>query len=237
MRRFTECPRRTIFSSTFPNGTRPNFERRTLHSNQRHRKCFPRSGRSNQKVCNGGFSQYFLNSSCETASLVSEALETIGAPKAAVICRRAIAAAFPTGLPERREDISAAAADFSNEVVEALEPLTIEFFKCPDNLADLLFAYVSKHPEEFGETTESGGLIAFCADECNRLIAEVVGSPSQEAFVTPASTRFSIHFHYDNPSGQNRCRDCGRGCSRRLVAVSVSWRTPAGVSDKPGGEG
>jgi hypothetical protein len=63
----------------------------------------------------------------------------------------AIAAAFPTGLPEKCEDISAAAADFSDEVIEALKPLTLESFKYPDNLTDLLFAYVSKHPEEFGE--------------------------------------------------------------------------------------
>ena len=74
-----------------------------------------------------------------------------GAPKTANICRRAIATAFPTGLPEKCEDISAAAADFSDEVIGALEPLTIEFFEFPENLADLLFAYVSKHPEEFGE--------------------------------------------------------------------------------------
>ena len=37
------------------------------------------------EVNNGGFSQYFLNSSAETASFVVEALETIGAPTAASI--------------------------------------------------------------------------------------------------------------------------------------------------------
>jgi Domain of unknown function (DUF4375) len=35
------------------------------------------------EVNNGGFTQYFLNYSCETTSFVSEALETIGAPKTA----------------------------------------------------------------------------------------------------------------------------------------------------------
>jgi hypothetical protein len=103
------------------------------------------------EVNNGGFSQYFLNNSCETASFVSEALETIGAPKTADICRRAISAAFPAGLPKRPEDISSAAADFSDEVTEALEPLDNEFFEYPHNLTNLLFAYVSKHTEEFGE--------------------------------------------------------------------------------------
>jgi len=103
------------------------------------------------EVNNGGFSQYFLNDSCETASFVSEALETIGAPKTADICRRAIASAFPAGLPKNPEDISSAAADFSDEVMEALEPLDNEFFEYPHNLTNLLFAYVSKHPEEFGK--------------------------------------------------------------------------------------
>jgi hypothetical protein len=103
------------------------------------------------EVNNGGFSQYFLNDSCETAPFVSEALEIIGAPKTADICRRAIAAAFPSGLPENTEDISSAAADFSDEVTDALLPLDNEFFEYPHNLTNLLFAYVSKHPEEFGE--------------------------------------------------------------------------------------
>ena len=103
------------------------------------------------EVNNGGFSQYFLNNSCETAQFVSEALEIIGAPKTANICRRAIGAAFPAGLPENPEDISSAAADFSDEVTDTLQPLDNEFFEYPHNLTDLLFAYVSRHPEEFGK--------------------------------------------------------------------------------------
>ena len=102
------------------------------------------------EVNNGGFSQYFLNDSCETALFVSEALETIGAPKTADICRRAIATAFPSGLPENPDEISSAAAEFSDEVISALQPLDNEFFDYPHDLTDLLFTYVSKHPEEFG---------------------------------------------------------------------------------------
>jgi len=102
------------------------------------------------EVNNGGFSQYFLNDSCETAAFVAEALETIRAPRTADICRRAIATAFPAGLPETSEAISTAAADFSDEVLEQLQTLDNEFFAYPHNLTDLLFAYASKHPEEFG---------------------------------------------------------------------------------------
>jgi len=102
------------------------------------------------EVNNGGFSQYFLNSSAESAPFVVEALETIGAPETAGICKRAIAAAFPSGLPSAPEAIQSGAADFSAEALETLESLDQEFFSYPHNLTDLLFAYVSKHPEEFG---------------------------------------------------------------------------------------
>ncbi len=103
------------------------------------------------EVNNGGFSQYFLNDSCETAVFVAKALDTIGAPRTADICRRAIATAFPAGLPPTPEAISTAAADFSDEVLEQLGALDNEFFAYPHSLTDLLFAYLSKHPEEFGE--------------------------------------------------------------------------------------
>ena len=50
------------------------------------------------EVNNGGFSQYFFNSSRETAGFVVEALKVIGASKTAQLCEQAISAAFPSGL-------------------------------------------------------------------------------------------------------------------------------------------
>jgi hypothetical protein len=102
------------------------------------------------EVNNGGFSQYFLNDSCETAAFVVEALETIGALNTAEICRHAISTAFPTGLPADAEVISSEAKGLSKEVLDQLELLDVEFFKYPNNITDLLFGYVVKHPEEFG---------------------------------------------------------------------------------------
>lgn len=103
------------------------------------------------EVNNGGFSQYFFNSSCESAGFVREALETIGAPRTADICVRAIAAAFPDGLPADPETIRSAASEFSAETEKKLDLLDREFYQYPHNLTELLFAFVSKHPEEFGE--------------------------------------------------------------------------------------
>lgn len=103
------------------------------------------------EVNNGGFTQYFRNLSGETSSFVAEALETIGAPSTADVCRRAINSAFPEGLPSDPVEINSAASDFSDEIEDGLGELDNEFFKCPHDLTELLYAYVSKHPEEFGE--------------------------------------------------------------------------------------
>ncbi len=103
------------------------------------------------EVNNGGFSQYFLNSSCETAGYVVEALKAIDAPRTSEICRRAIAAAFPEGLPADPAEISSAAENFPDETEDKLEELDNEFLAYPHNLTELLFAYVSRHPEEFGD--------------------------------------------------------------------------------------
>ncbi len=102
------------------------------------------------EVNNGGFSQYFQNSSCETAGFVADAMDMIGAPKTADICRRAVRTAFPRELPSSPEAISAAAEDFPPDIEEALSHLDEEFFAYPHNLTELLFAYLSGHPDEFG---------------------------------------------------------------------------------------
>lgn len=102
------------------------------------------------EVNNGGFFQYFFNDSGQSAVFVVQALEIIGAPKTASICERAIALAFPAGLPTAPEAIRSSAGDFSDEILESLQALDQEFFTYPHNLTDLLFAYVSGYPEEFG---------------------------------------------------------------------------------------
>src|SRR5580692_9138473 len=86
------------------------------------------------EVNNGGFSQYFSNDSAESASFVVQALETIGAPRTASICNRAIVTAFPAGVPTTVEAIRSVAADFSDKILSELEPLDQEFLSYPHNL-------------------------------------------------------------------------------------------------------
>jgi hypothetical protein len=127
------------------------FGKQDFASQSTPQKVFSSIWALESEVNNGGFSQYFLNNSCETAPFVAEALDSIGAPRTADICRRAITTAFPAGLPNSPDAISAAASEFSDEVMQNLGSLDNEFFAYPHNLTDLLFAFVSKHPEEFGE--------------------------------------------------------------------------------------
>jgi hypothetical protein len=117
-------------------------------------KVFSAIWAAESEINNGGFAQYFQNISCETAPFVVEAFEAIDAPRTADICRRAVAVAFPDGLPSRPDAISAAAADFTDETTEQLELLDSAFFQYPHNLTELLFTFVSKHPEDFGPMPE-----------------------------------------------------------------------------------
>ena len=103
------------------------------------------------EVNNGGFWQYFVNDSAETTSFVVEALRTVGAAQTADICQRALAAAFPEGVPGSTEEIRVGANSLSASALERLDELNQEFFSYPNNLNDLLFAYVLKYPEEFGK--------------------------------------------------------------------------------------
>jgi hypothetical protein len=128
-----------------------SFGKEDFATQSRPQKVFSAIWALESEVNNGGFWQYFINSSAETAFFVAEALETVGAPETADICRRAISVAFPVGLPQSEEAIRSAAANFSAEIRQILDSLDHEFFSYPRDLTDLLFTYVSQHPEEFGQ--------------------------------------------------------------------------------------
>ena len=127
-----------------------SFGKEDFQSQSLPQKVFSAIWEVESEVNNGGFAQYFVNASAESASFVVEALKKMGAPKTASICERAIHAAFPTGLPQSVDAIRSMAASFSDETLAALEPLNEEFFSYPHSLTDLLFAFVSERPEEFG---------------------------------------------------------------------------------------
>ena len=129
---------------------RTKFGKQNFESQSVAQKVFSSVWSLESEVNNGGFSQYFLNDSAQTAAFVAQALDAIGAPRTADICRRAIKCAFPDGLPSTPAAISSTAADFSDETMDGLDALDKEFFAYPHDLTELLFAYVAANPREFG---------------------------------------------------------------------------------------
>ena len=104
------------------------------------------------QVNNGGFAQYFLSSDGETAHFASTALRTIGAVECAQLVERAVMLVSPSApLPADQEGREVLVEALPEESIEALEQLDTQFYSYPDNLTELLFAYVAAHPNEFGQ--------------------------------------------------------------------------------------
>jgi hypothetical protein len=102
------------------------------------------------QVNNGGFHQYFWNTSAWTVPGIWDALQAIGATATAAIVNDAIVA-VGRNLPwrhdeARREKLAALPAAVRQE----LESLDQAFFRYPNDLTTLLYRYVSKHRDKIG---------------------------------------------------------------------------------------
>ena len=99
---------------------------------------------------NGGLHQFFFNDAGKLAPDALRGLEMVGAFKTADILRRALGAfpdsRVPVDILERRELL----CDVPEELQwDRLGELTTEFFQSSEPVAELLDAYIRKHPEEF----------------------------------------------------------------------------------------
>src|SRR5271170_7166472 len=130
--------------------TRTDFGREDFSKQVEAQKVFSAIWALESEVNNGGFLQYFSNSSGETANFAPTALRHIGAIRCASIVEQAIAAISSKPLPDSHD----ARQRILNSVGEAacakLEELDKQFFAYPDNLTNLLFDYVCAHSEVFG---------------------------------------------------------------------------------------
>ncbi len=96
-------------------------------------------------VNNGGFDQYFFNSSGDFAFVVVEALRAIGADRAAAIVQEAVDVFGPAG-PARDHSARQEALDAAGALAQArLEELDERFYAYPDDIGGLLAAYVERH--------------------------------------------------------------------------------------------
>jgi hypothetical protein len=107
-------------------------------------------------VNNGGFHQYFFNSSGDTAFAVEEALTAIGAQATAKLVAQA-KSIFPGSAPprdrSRRQALLQAISTTQNALLDRLDR---EFYKYPDDLTQLVYAYVARHATDIRGTIAAG---------------------------------------------------------------------------------
>lgn len=99
-----------------------------------------------QEVNNGGFSQFFYNSSGDLANELVDAFTAIGAVKTAAICQRAVAAfrgAVPTDRARRQEQMEGMRCD------KLWDKCDDAFYEYEDDLESLSRTYLQNHPESF----------------------------------------------------------------------------------------
>ena len=94
-----------------------------------------------REVNNGGYSQFFLNSSHEFVDVIGEALVAIGCPKTAALTRRAIAAlGIPDGVTGEKAEAVVLAED--EAVRDALQACDTGYYENDEPIADRLFAWI-----------------------------------------------------------------------------------------------
>jgi hypothetical protein len=103
-----------------------------------------------RETYNGGLDQFFFNDSGKLASDALRGLEMVGAPITAGILRRAMSV-FPNSTvpPEQNDRREFLCNVLTPDQEKLLDDLTTEFYKNAEPVAELLDAYIAKHPEEF----------------------------------------------------------------------------------------
>ena len=101
------------------------------------------------EVNNGGFSQFFYNSSGNFSNELVEAFTAIGANTTAAICQKAISA-FGRDIPVDRDEREEMLDELeSDEIDEILEECDNAFCDYEDNLNELNYNFVMKNKEFF----------------------------------------------------------------------------------------
>lgn len=101
------------------------------------------------EVNNGGFAQFFFNSSGNFSCELVHAFTEIGAMKTAQICKAALGA-FGKELPARLDERQVALDILgSDEVDKILEECDSAFYKYEDDLTSLNYTYIQKNKSSF----------------------------------------------------------------------------------------
>ncbi|MEM6965720.1 MAG: DMP19 family protein, partial [Bacteroidota bacterium] len=103
------------------------------------------------QVSNGGFSQFFFNSTGKFAHETVDALQAIGATESYQLLKEAIPffpkSFIPKDTGERRDLMD----EFPEKIYEAWDQLDSRFYKKNENLDALVISYVRKNKNKFGK--------------------------------------------------------------------------------------
>ena len=99
------------------------------------------------EVNNGGFSQFFFNSSGDFANEVVSAFEKIGATKTAEICKTAVSI-YGESVPLDRDERESLLID-NDEVDEILNDCDNAFFEYEDDLTALNYQFIINNKDSF----------------------------------------------------------------------------------------
>jgi len=100
------------------------------------------------EVNNGGFHQYFWNSTGALAPYVVGALKAVGAVAAASIAQQALALVGPDVSWSDDAARKAHISELSSQSKEKLQELDQAFHTYPDDLTTLLYRYATQHRSE-----------------------------------------------------------------------------------------
>jgi hypothetical protein len=127
---------------------RTDFGRVAFEAQTFDQKVFSSIWELESQVTNGGFDAYFRHSDVNDIEFAPIALRRIGAHRCAEIVGRALGVIGPTR--PTRDERAHALDELGQAAAATLDALDHEFFAYPDNLAELLFAFVHARPETFG---------------------------------------------------------------------------------------
>lgn len=101
------------------------------------------------EVNNGGFSQFFYNSSGNFSNEVVSAFHAIGANTTAAICKKALSA-FDCEIPVDRDEREKMLNELANDEIDGIfEECDNAFYDNNDNLNELNHTFVMKNKERF----------------------------------------------------------------------------------------
>lgn len=101
-----------------------------------------------REVNNGGFNQFFVNSSCEYAPYIVESFKLIGCPQTAKLCQQAIDLLGVEDISDA-DALEEAACEADDDLMEQFNALDDTYYAgAEEPIAVKLFEYIKRHRNE-----------------------------------------------------------------------------------------